>query len=82
MGELEADPSVSAGYIPLHLCGTGLALAALKEAGLPLSDPCLVQGATWLRSRQNADGGWGETGESYDQPTRRGLGPSMASHTA
>ena len=31
---------------------------------------------------QNADGGWGETCETYDDPNLRGIGPSTASQTA
>jgi squalene-hopene/tetraprenyl-beta-curcumene cyclase len=31
---------------------------------------------------QNADGGWGESCESYDDPNSRGIGPSTASQTA
>ena len=31
---------------------------------------------------QNADGGWGETCTSYDDPTLRGIGPSTPSQTA
>jgi len=42
----------------------------------------MVRGAVWLRSVQNADGGWGETTDSYKDPTLRGEGPSTASQTA
>jgi squalene-hopene/tetraprenyl-beta-curcumene cyclase len=31
---------------------------------------------------QNADGGWGETCTSYDDPAQRGIGPSTPSQTA
>src|ERR1700753_1009544 len=31
---------------------------------------------------QNADGGWGESCGSYDDPTTRGVGPSTPSQTA
>ena len=31
---------------------------------------------------QNADGGWGETCGSYDDPATRGVGPSTPSQTA
>jgi squalene-hopene/tetraprenyl-beta-curcumene cyclase len=41
-----------------------------------------VLGAVWLRSVQNADGGWGETTDSYKDPALRGTGPSTASQTA
>jgi squalene-hopene/tetraprenyl-beta-curcumene cyclase len=40
------------------------------------------RGARWLCNHQNADGGWGESIASYDDPTRRGVGPSTPSQTA
>ena len=46
------------------------------------NDPMIQQAAEWLRSVQNADGGWGETVESYDDPNLRGQGESTASQTA
>jgi squalene-hopene/tetraprenyl-beta-curcumene cyclase len=36
----------------------------------------------WLLSRQNADGGWGETLASYDEPELAGRGDSIPSQTA
>ena len=40
------------------------------------------RGATWMQSRQNADGGWGETCYSYNDPSFAGVGPSTPSQTA
>lgn len=48
-----------------------------KRTGLDLA-PAL----DWLRSCQNADGGWGESCASYDDPRRKGRGTSTASQTA
>ena len=40
-------------------------------------------GARWLLSRQNEDGGWGESLRSYDEPRRwSGRGESTATQTA
>src|SRR2546430_1709757 len=36
----------------------------------------------WLERRQNRDGGWGETCESYDDPEFAGVGESTPSQTA
>src|SRR3989304_3251948 len=36
----------------------------------------------WLVDKQNGDGGWGETCESYADPGLAGEGPSTASQTA
>jgi len=47
-----------------------------------LHEPCIQQGAEWLRMVQNSDGGWGETVGSYDDPTQRGQGDSTPSQTA
>ena len=36
----------------------------------------------WLRSRQNEDGGWGETLRSYEEPELKGIGDSTAAQTS
>jgi squalene-hopene/tetraprenyl-beta-curcumene cyclase len=41
-----------------------------------------LRAAEWLRSLQNADGGWGESCDSYDNPDLRGMGRSTAAQTA
>ncbi|GAC1575972.1 MAG: squalene--hopene cyclase [Candidatus Elarobacter sp.] len=67
-----------------YVYGTSGALAALGTA--PPADRrvdiAVVRGAVWLKSVQNADGGWGETTRSYVDPASRGIGPSTASQTA
>ena len=66
-----------------YVYGTSGALAALGPARADQRiDRAVVRGAVWLRSVQNADGGWGETTDSYKDPTLRGTGPSTASQTA
>lgn len=65
-----------------YIYGTSGVLAALA-----LIDPQgwqseIKQAAAWLVSCQNADGGWGETCASYDDPKLKGRGPSTASQTA
>lgn len=65
-----------------YLYGTGLVLAALRAAGHDMGQPWIQKGAAWLRSRQNSDGGWGESCHSYEDPRRRGEGQSTASQTA
>ncbi len=39
---------------------TGLAMAALRDAGLPSEHPAVRRAVTWLTSVQQPDGGWGE----------------------
>ena len=67
-----------------YVYGTSGALAALGRwrSGERRVDGAVIRGAVWLKSVQNADGGWGETTGSYDDPSLRGIGPSTASQTA
>jgi squalene-hopene/tetraprenyl-beta-curcumene cyclase len=65
-----------------YLYGTGLTLAGLASAGQDMSQAHIQRGVAWLLSRQNADGGWGETCVTYAQPNLRGCGPSTASQTS
>jgi squalene-hopene/tetraprenyl-beta-curcumene cyclase len=65
-----------------YIYGTCFALRGLKAAGVHSREACVVQAGEWIRSFQNADGGWGETCASYDDPGLKGTGPSTASQTA
>lgn len=69
-----------------YIYGTYLALVGLRAiasfAGFDMDSDPVKQAAAWLRSVQNADGGWGETCESYKRPELRGVGPSTPSQTA
>jgi squalene-hopene/tetraprenyl-beta-curcumene cyclase len=64
-----------------YVYGTYLALRGLRAAGLDENEPELQRGAEWLRSTQNADGGWGESCESYTRDEFV-ASPSTASQTA
>jgi squalene-hopene/tetraprenyl-beta-curcumene cyclase len=83
LAEQEADGAWFGRWGVNYVYGTSGALAALAPlaAGSPI-DRAVVRGAVWLRGAQNADGGWGETTASYDDPALRGCGPSSASQTA
>jgi squalene-hopene/tetraprenyl-beta-curcumene cyclase len=75
-----------------YIYGTWLVLRALarcdaapsaRRAGLAVTaDASCRRAAEWLLSCQNADGGWGESPRSYDDPTQKGIGPSTAAQTA
>jgi squalene-hopene/tetraprenyl-beta-curcumene cyclase len=65
-----------------YIYGTALVLRGLEAIGVDHHEPYVQQGAEWLRMVQNPDGGWGETCESYDDPGKRGVGPSTPSQTA
>src|SRR5207253_2711046 len=66
-----------------YIYGTWSVLCALMAADVSPQVPPVRRAVDWLIGKQNADGGWGETGESYGfngrghQPV-----PSTASQTA
>ncbi|TFI55283.1 squalene--hopene cyclase [Mastigocladus laminosus UU774] len=65
-----------------YIYGTSGVLAALSLVAPQTHRHNIEQGATWLVSCQNSDGGWGETCRSYDDPSLKGKGRSTASQTA
>ncbi len=65
-----------------YIYGTMLVLRALETMSVDRNESYVLQAAEWLRCVQNTDGGWGETCDSYDDPARRGVGPSTPSQTA
>jgi squalene-hopene/tetraprenyl-beta-curcumene cyclase len=65
-----------------YIYGTWQCLVGLTKIGIPQSDPRIQAACDWLFSKQQANGGWGETPRSYDDPTLRGQGPTTASQTA
>jgi len=65
-----------------YLYGTGAVLPALAAIGHDMSDPRVALAADWVESRQNEDGGWGESCASYADPALRGRGKSTPSQTA
>ncbi len=49
-----------------YIYGTFLALRGLRAADVSDREAAVLRGGEWLRSVQNADGGWGESCASYD----------------
>src|SRR5260370_18164142 len=49
-----------------YIYGTFLALRGLKDAGESDREAYILRAGEWIRSIQNADGGWGESCASYD----------------
>jgi len=64
-----------------HIYGTFLALRGLRAAGESEGEAYILRAGEWLRSIQNADGGWGESCASYEEG-RYVPAPSTASQTA
>ncbi len=64
-----------------YVYGTSGVLRAMEVLGQNKTPEC-QKAAEWLRRVQNADGGFGETCASYDDPSLKGKGKSTASQTA
>ncbi|HEX7324576.1 MAG TPA: squalene--hopene cyclase [Rhodanobacteraceae bacterium] len=57
-----------------YLYGTWSVLVGLRAAGLAADAAPVQRAAAWLKSVQQADGGWGEGNDSYLDPELRGRG--------
>ena len=80
--EQEADGSWFGRWGVNYIYGTSGVLAALNLIAPTRCREQIEQGAAWLVSCQNFDGGWGETCASYDDASLKGQGISTASQTA
>ncbi|HWX22229.1 MAG TPA: squalene--hopene cyclase [Candidatus Binatia bacterium] len=65
-----------------YIYGTWQVLRGLRALNLDMTQPWLLKARDWLESVQHEDGGWGERGNTYDDPVFKGQGPSTASQTA
>ena len=65
-----------------YLYGTWQVLVGLEAIGFDMSAMPIRRAVRWLKEAQNADGGWGESCRSYDEPELAGKGESTASQTA
>jgi len=63
--EQEADGSWFGRWGTNYVYGTWSVLMALGQAGLSTQDASVQRAVAWLKSRQNDDGGWGESNDSY-----------------
>jgi squalene-hopene/tetraprenyl-beta-curcumene cyclase len=77
----EADGSWYGRWGVDYIYGTFLALRGLQAVGESDREAHVLRAGEWLRSIQNADGGWGESCASYDQKTFVAA-PSTPSQTA
>ena len=61
------------------LMGSGCVLSGLKAVGEDMNSSYVRTAVEWMLSRQNEDGGWGESLESYSDPRgKAGVGPSRS----
>jgi squalene-hopene/tetraprenyl-beta-curcumene cyclase len=65
-----------------YIYGTWQALTGLTAVGIQPDDPAVIAGANWLLAHQHPVGGWGESPDSYQDPSLRGHGTPTASQTA
>ncbi len=65
-----------------YIYGTWSVLRGLRAIGEDLSQDYVQRAVRWLESKQNPDGGWGETLASYNDPGLAGIGDSIPSQTA
>jgi len=65
-----------------HIYGTWSVLRGLRAIGEDLSRDYVRRAVGWLETKQNPDGGWGESMASYHNPELAGVGDSIPSQTA
>ncbi len=65
--EQEPDGSWFGRWGSNYIYGTWSVLMALAQARVRPDDPAVARAVAWLMSWQNADGGWGESNDSYAQ---------------
>lgn len=65
-----------------HIYGSWQAVGGLIAAGEDPNQAYLKKTLAWLRAKQNDDGGWGESCDSYLDESLIGEGESTASQTA
>lgn len=80
--EQEQDGSWYGRWGVNYIYGTWSVLAGLRAIGEDLSAPYIRKAVSWLESKQNPDGGWGESCVSYGDAAHSGKGESTPAQTA
>ena len=65
-----------------YIYGTWQVLTGLKAIGERMDREYILRAVDWLRSVQKPDGSFGESCDSYEDPSLKGQGKSTASQTA
>ena len=65
-----------------YIYGTWQALCGLPRVGVDMNEEWVQRAGRWLKSVQKPDGSFGESADSYEDPSLKGQGPSTASQTA
>jgi squalene-hopene/tetraprenyl-beta-curcumene cyclase len=80
--EQEEDGSWYGRWGVNYIYGTWSVLAGLRAIGEDMSAAYIRRAVQWLESKQNQDGGWGESCLSYADLAHSGKGTSTPSQTA
>jgi squalene-hopene/tetraprenyl-beta-curcumene cyclase len=65
-----------------YIYGTWQVVCGLKTVGANMDLPWIQKAGAWLRSVQHEDGSFGESADSYEDPSLKGKGPATPSQTA
>ena len=65
-----------------YIYGTWQVIVGLTAVGTATADPAIEKAADWLLAVQQPDGGWGESPDSYENPSLKGIGKTTPSQTA
>ncbi|MEM6333130.1 MAG: prenyltransferase/squalene oxidase repeat-containing protein [Planctomycetota bacterium] len=65
-----------------YVYGTWQSIGGMRRVGVDMSQPWVQRAGQWLKSVQKQDGSFGESPDTYEDPSLKGKGPSTASQTA
>ena len=65
-----------------YIYGTSAVVVGLLKVGIAPDSPLIKDAVAWIYSKQNHDGGWGETTASDIDPTLAGVGISTPTQTS
>lgn len=65
-----------------YIYGTWQSIGGMRHIGVDMTQPWIQRAGHWLKSVQKPDGSFGESANSYEDPSLKGIGPSTASQTA
>jgi len=65
-----------------YVYGTWQVLCGLQNIGYDMSRRWCQRGGEWLKQVQQSDGSFGESADTYEDPSLKGVGPPTASQTA
>ena len=70
-GQQEADGSWFGRWGTNYIYGTWSVMMAFAQARIGADDPAVRRAVDWLKLRQNSDGGWGESNDTYAMPAQK-----------